>query len=244
MKQYLTTKPKTTPVLDLGFHIRIERELTIAEITDENGREIALKNLDEDTTLLATIRDENQAKPTAELQVYNPQKPDEGLPLRLWHYDAQLSRVIDGDTIDAVIELGFGLKLTERLRLAGIQAPEIFGIPAHDPEFKKGMQAKKFLQEKLQDTPFRIRTEKRGKWRRWLADIYLPNSDTTLNQELINQNLAYDWQTYQKKQQEKATVRTMFEIDRSLRSELESRAKEKNISVSELIRLAIEKFME
>ncbi len=153
--------------------------------------------------------------------------------------------MIDGDTIDATIQLGFGVQITERLRLAGIQAPEIFGTPADSPQYARGIQAKEFVEKRLRQNErrFRVHTTKRGKWRRWLADIHLDDSDHTLNRELVANKLAVDYETYLKKKEQRTTVRTMFEMERELKDELQDRAEKQGITPSQLIRKAVEEYL-
>lgn len=148
--------------------------------------------------------------------------------------------------LDADIDLGFGISITERLRFAGIQAPPIIGIAKCDPEYARGIEAKQFIEQRLtiNNNSFHLHTTKQGKWRRWLATIQLNDSAVTLNQELLDNNLADDWQTCLRKKKQRTTVRTMFELDRSLRSQLETRAKEQGISTTQLIRRAIEQFIQ
>ncbi len=107
-------------------------------------------------------------------------------------YKAKLERVVDGDTLDLVIDLGFYVQLRERVRLAGIDTPEIHGVPKSSEEYKKGLEAKEFVERRLSENENEmvIETRKRGKWRRWIAKIYLEDSEKTLNDELVEQGLA------------------------------------------------------
>ncbi|MFP3975179.1 MAG: thermonuclease family protein [Chloroflexota bacterium] len=114
-----------------------------------------------------------------------------------YRYRAELGRVVDGDTIDAVIDLGFYIKITERLRLEGLDTPEIYGVPEASEEYRKGMEARSYVERRLgqNDHQMIVDTGKRGKWRRWVATVYLPDSDKSLNEELIEEGLAerVDW---------------------------------------------------
>ena len=56
-----------------------------------------------------------------------------------YRYRAEVGRVVDGDTIDAVIDLGFYIEITERLRLEGLDTPEIHGVAHASEEYKKGI---------------------------------------------------------------------------------------------------------
>jgi micrococcal nuclease len=88
-----------------------------------------------------------------------------------YRYRAKLDRVVDGDTMDVVIDLGFYVELRERVRLAGIDTPEIYRVKKDNKEYKKGIEAKEYVERRLNENgnEMAIETEKRGKWRRWLA---------------------------------------------------------------------------
>ena len=163
----------------------------------------------------------------------------------LWHYRAKVGRVIDGDTIDAVIDVGFGIEVTERLRFKGIQAPEIFGKPTDDPDYKRGMEAKHFVERRLaeNDGQFEVITSKRGKWRRWLADLHLPDAGRTLSEELIDQGLAADYDSWLEQRRRRDVVRTAFDIGRDVRDELTARAKADGKTPAQLLRHIVERFL-
>ena len=109
-----------------------------------------------------------------------------------YRYRAKLDRVVDGDTMDVVIDLGFYVELRERVRLAGIDTPEIYRVKKDSEEYKKGMEAKEYVERRLNENENEmvIETEKRGKWRRWLATVYLKDPSKTLNDELVENGLA------------------------------------------------------
>ena len=109
-----------------------------------------------------------------------------------YQYKAKLGRVVDGDTMDVVIDLGFYVELRERVRLAGLDTPEIYRVPKDSEEYKKGMEAKEYVEKRLKENENEliIETNKRGKWRRWLATIYLNDSSKTLNEELVEKGMA------------------------------------------------------
>ena len=112
----------------------------------------------------------------------------------MYEYKASLDRVIDGDTIDVVVDLGFYTKIKERLRLAGIDTPEVYGVKKGSREYLKGVEAKEYVEKRLQENSNEmiIKTDKVGKYRRWIAEIFLEDSKKTLNQELVEKGFAVE----------------------------------------------------
>jgi micrococcal nuclease len=66
-----------------------------------------------------------------------------------YRYRARLGRVVDGDTIDVLIELGFYVTLRERVRLEGIDTPEIYRVPKDSEEYNYLKDADKTLNDEL-----------------------------------------------------------------------------------------------
>ena len=92
----------------------------------------------------------------------------------MYEYKISNIDIIDGDTVDADIDLGFGLKLRERIRLFGIDTPE---TRTRDLEEKKrGLEAKDRLRELIQESkaPITIQTkfDSRGKFGRVLGTLH------------------------------------------------------------------------
>ena len=100
----------------------------------------------------------------------------------------EVVKVVDGDTIDVVIDLGFDLFKKERVRLAGIDTPE---SRTRDLEEKKlGIEAKKHLEfHLLEAKEIIIATEKDGKYGRMLGWIH--DDDRCINNDMIL--LGYAW---------------------------------------------------
>ena len=105
-------------------------------------------------------------------------------------YNVELERVIDGDTIDVTILLGFDVKLhKQRLRLAGIDTPE---SRTRDLEEKKlGLAAKARLQE-LCEGKFIIKSYGKGKYGRILATPYT-SAGEDICQKLIHEGHAVEY---------------------------------------------------
>ena len=118
----------------------------------------------------------------------------------------EINRVLDGDTIDVTIDLGFDLFKKERVRVAGVDTPE---KRTRDLEEKAlGIDATNWLKEKLEgalagDDDLVIRTELVGgvgKYGRLLGWLYLGDGSLSLNEQMIDEGYAwaYDGGTKQK----------------------------------------------
>lgn len=127
----------------------------------------------------------------------------------------EINRVVDGDTIDVTIDLGFDLYKKERVRVAGVDTPE---KRTRDLEEKKlGLDATVWLQEKLEgaiegDDDLVIRTELVGgvgKYGRLLGWLYVGDGDVSLNEQMIEEGYAwaYDGGTKQKDFEELREIR-------------------------------------
>tara|TARA_R100000781_G_C4079394_1_gene127184 strand:+ start:1484 stop:1858 length:375 start_codon:yes stop_codon:yes gene_type:complete len=91
----------------------------------------------------------------------------------MYYYNAVLVRVVDGDTIDAIIDLGFDVQVKKRIRLAGINAPE--SRTRNKVEKKLGLAAKERLIDILDGAAnvFEIESKELGKYGRVLGKIYI-----------------------------------------------------------------------
>ena len=104
-----------------------------------------------------------------------------------YNYDITIDKVIDGDTIDVTIDLGFGVKMKHRVRLYGINTAEIHSSVLEERAL--GLQAKDYVTLFAKNTgPFTMESFKPDKYGRYLGKIYL--GDRCLNDELIQANLA------------------------------------------------------
>ena len=130
----------------------------------------------------------------------------------------EINRVIDGDTIDVTIDLGFDLYKKERVRVAGVDTPE---KRTRDLEEKAlGIDATNWLKEKLESTlagddQLSIRTELVGgvgKYGRLLGWLYIGDADVSLNEQMITEGYAwaYDGGTKQKDFEELREIRRTF----------------------------------
>ena len=111
----------------------------------------------------------------------------------------EINRVVDGDTIDVTIDLGFDLYKKERVRVAGIDTPE---KRTRDLEEKAlGIDATNYLKKKLEDTiagddELTIRTELKGgmgKYGRLLGWLYIGEDDVSINEQMIAEGYAWSY---------------------------------------------------
>ena len=112
----------------------------------------------------------------------------------MYEYKAKLVKVVDGDTVDVDIDLGFGMwMLDERVRIMGIDTPE--SRTRDLVEKKYGLKAKKFLQDKLKKAKsITIRThkgEEKGKFGRILGDIYCDGKSVNSEMVKVGHAVAY-----------------------------------------------------
>ena len=109
----------------------------------------------------------------------------------MFTYEAKVMRVVDGDTIDALIDLGFDIHKKIRIRMVGINTPE---SRTRDLEEKKrGLAAKARLKEILKENKnkFILESQGVGKYGRCLGIIKI--GDTIVNQQLIIEGHAVEY---------------------------------------------------
>ena len=130
----------------------------------------------------------------------------------------EINRVVDGDTIDVTIDLGFDLYKKERVRVAGVDTPE---KRTRDLEEKAlGIDATNWMKEKLEgaiagDDELSIRTELvggMGKYGRLLGWLYIGEDSVSLNEQMITEGYAweYDGGTKKKDFEELREIRRSF----------------------------------
>ena len=107
----------------------------------------------------------------------------------MYKYNATCVRVVDGDTIDANIDLGFDITIKKRIRLSGIDAPE---SRTRDLEEKKlGLASKDRLEEMLEDGKFILESKELGKYGRVLGVLHKEGQN--LNDLLIKEGYAEEY---------------------------------------------------
>jgi micrococcal nuclease len=111
------------------------------------------------------------------------------------YFVEEVKNVVDGDTIDVVIDLGFDILFASRVRLAGIDTPE--SRTTDKAEKALGVEAKEYLKKQLKDAKtIVIRTEKMNsseKYGRILGWVYVNGESESLNNKMINDGYAWGY---------------------------------------------------
>ena len=111
------------------------------------------------------------------------------------YFVKEVKNVVDGDTIDVVIDLGFDILFASRVRLAGIDTPE--SRTTDKAEKTLGLEAKEYLKKQLKDAKsVVIRTEKMDsseKYGRILGWVYVNGESESLNNKMINDGYAWGY---------------------------------------------------
>jgi micrococcal nuclease len=111
------------------------------------------------------------------------------------YYVKKVSKVVDGDTIDVDIDLGFDISFSSRVRLAGIDTPE--SRTTDKMEKALGLEAKAYLKHEIESAKkVVIKTEKMDsseKYGRILGWVFLDDSAVSLNEKMINDGHAWGY---------------------------------------------------
>lgn len=116
----------------------------------------------------------------------------------MYKYNAKVIKIVDGDTVDLEIDLGFKLYTLQRCRLDGIDAPE---LTSKDKDKKElAQKVKKYLIEKLIGKTILVETKKQGKFGRYLVKIWIYKDieklileEKSINQDLIDKGYAEEY---------------------------------------------------
>jgi micrococcal nuclease len=107
----------------------------------------------------------------------------------------QITKVIDGDTIDADIDLGFDISLTKRIRLAGVDTPESRTVDANEKKY--GLEAKEWLKHKVENAQhILIKTElpdSTEKYGRIIGHLFVNDHETSLNNQMVIEGYAWNY---------------------------------------------------
>jgi micrococcal nuclease len=110
----------------------------------------------------------------------------------MYEYKCHVSRIIDGDSIEASIDLGFGIMFNSKVRLYGIDTPE--SRTRDEDEKVRGLLAKQYLESKINSAKqVIIQTEKdaKGKFGRVLGRLFA--DEININQSMIDNHLAVEY---------------------------------------------------
>ena len=123
-----------------------------------------------------------------------------GKKLDPWVYNARLIRVVDGDTIDANIDLGFDVSVKKRIRFMGVDTWE--SRTRNLEEKKKGLAAKAYVKDLLENSDngkFSIISHGKGKYGRVLGEIFVKGHEKSVNELLKENGHAYEYHGEKKK---------------------------------------------
>jgi len=115
-------------------------------------------------------------------------------------YNAKLTRVVDGDTCDAMIDLGFDTWVKKRIRFVGVDTWE--SRTRDLKEKAKGLEAKAFTKDKLENSDkgkFTLKSYGTGKYGRVLGEIFIEGEESSLNDLLKIHGHAYEYDGGKKK---------------------------------------------
>ena len=111
------------------------------------------------------------------------------------YFVKEVTSVVDGDTIDVVIDLGFDISFSSRVRLAGIDTPE--SRTKDKVEKALGLESKKYLSDRIKAAKnVVIKTEKMDsseKYGRILGWLYLDGEGNSINHEMIEKGYAWGY---------------------------------------------------
>ena len=117
-----------------------------------------------------------------------------------YEYSAKLDRVVDGDTCDALIDLGFDTWVKKRIRFKGVDTWE---CRTRDKEEKvKGLAAKAFTKDLLENSDegkFLLKSHGVGKYGRVLGELFVKGYEKSINDLLLENGHAYEYDGGKKK---------------------------------------------
>ena len=107
----------------------------------------------------------------------------------------QITKVADGDTIDADIDLGFDISLSKRIRLAAVDTPESRTSDANEKKY--GLESKEWLKHKVENAKnILIKTElpdSTEKYGRIIGHLFINDQETSLNNQMIIEGYAWTY---------------------------------------------------
>lgn len=107
----------------------------------------------------------------------------------------EIHKVVDGDTIDASIDLGFDISLEKRIRLAGVDTPESRTADANEKKY--GLESKEWLKKRCENAKdILIKTElpdSTEKYGRIIGHLFINGEQTSLNNQMISEGYAWEY---------------------------------------------------
>jgi len=146
------------------------------------------------------VKDPEMTKRTTKSnQIYNKLKSDykpiyKTKNIEPYQYWGEVVKVVDGDTVDFNIALGFDIETFKRVRLFGVDAPEIHGVKKTSKEYTEGKKAAEYVESVLPPgkwVELRTFAGPREKYGRWLCEIFVDGRN--FNRELINKGYALEY---------------------------------------------------
>ena len=130
--------------------------------------------------------------------INKPNHPVESI--NAYEYWAKVKKIVDGDTLDLEISLGFDTVITKRVRLIGVDTPEVWGVKHSSEEYKEGKKASDYVKKMLPNGKWvEIKVyqgQERGKFGRWLCEVYVDGLN--LNEDLVNKGYAKEFMKLKK----------------------------------------------
>jgi|APHM01.1.fsa_nt_gi hypothetical protein len=115
------------------------------------------------------------------------------MELDQWTYRAKLDDVVDGDTVDLEVDLGFRTYKSIRVRLPGIDTAEMWGVERSTERYKTALKQHKFVEEQLKPETteewhlvFKSSGES-GKYGRWIGDVKKKGDEEFLSEKLVDE---------------------------------------------------------
>jgi len=122
----------------------------------------------------------------------------------MYEYNCEIKRVVDGDTVDVIIDLGFDIFYKSRVRLYGIDTPE--SRTRNKDEKVRGLMSKQYLINELEKGQVVIKThkDKKGKFGRVLGEMYV--GDKNINLMMVDDYMAVEYKGQNKKEIEEEHI--------------------------------------
>lgn len=102
--------------------------------------------------------------------------------MSLYTYKFHCTRVVDGDTVDGRIDLGFNLGMDTRVRLSGFDAPETWR-PKSDEEREAGLLVTQYLAQLIEGVPLILKSHRLDLYNRAIGELFI--GDASVNAEVM-----------------------------------------------------------